>query len=47
MSIKDDVNYLKNELNNEEKLLENFVKLERFFKKYKKMDYQNLLIHIW
>lgn len=32
MSIKDDVNYLKNELNNEEKLLENFVKLEIFQK---------------
>lgn len=46
MSIKDDVNYLKNELNNEEKLLENFVKLERFFKKYKKIIYMLILLAI-
>ncbi|MDX4038160.1 hypothetical protein [Aliarcobacter skirrowii] len=46
MSIKDDVNYLKNELNNEEKLLENFVKLERFFKKYKKIIYVLILLVI-
>ncbi|MDX4025327.1 hypothetical protein Q6A73_01770 [Aliarcobacter skirrowii] len=46
MSIKDDVNYLKNELNNEEKLLENFVKLERFFKKYKKIIYVLILLTI-
>lgn len=37
MSVKDDINYIKNELNNEEKFLENFVKTERFFKKYKKL----------
>ena len=35
MSIKDDVDYVKNELSSEEKFLENFVKGERFFKKYK------------
>ena len=35
MSIKDDVNYIKNELSSEEKFLESFVKTERFFKKYK------------
>jgi len=35
MSLKDDVNYIKNELSNEEKFLENFVRAERFFKKYK------------
>ncbi|MBL3519221.1 hypothetical protein ACNSOP_02820 [Aliarcobacter lanthieri] len=35
MSIKDDVNYIKNELSNEEKFLESFVKTERFLKKYK------------
>ncbi|RXJ95419.1 hypothetical protein CRU94_06735 [Arcobacter sp. AHV-9/2010] len=46
MSIKDDVNYLKNELNNEEKLLENFVKLERFFKKYKKIIYVLVVLAI-
>lgn len=39
MSIKDDMNYLKSELNNDEKLLESFVKLERFFKKYKTIIY--------
>lgn len=37
MSIKDNVDYIKNELSNEEKFLENFVRTERFFKKYKKL----------
>ena len=37
MSIKDDVNYIKNELSSGEKFLESFVKTERFFKKYKKL----------
>ncbi|NLN13224.1 MAG: hypothetical protein GX169_03270 [Arcobacter skirrowii] len=46
MNIEDDVNCLKNELNNEEKLLENFVKLERFFKKYKKIIYVLILLAI-
>lgn len=35
MSIKENVNYVKTELSSEEKFLENFVKGERFFKKYK------------
>lgn len=35
MSIKENVDYVKNELTSEEKFLENFVKGERFFKKYK------------
>jgi hypothetical protein len=35
MSIKENVDYVKNELSSEEKFLENFVKGERFFKKYK------------
>ena len=35
MSIKENVDYVKNELSSEEKFLENFVKSERFFKKYK------------
>lgn len=39
MSIKENVDYIKSELSSEEKLLEGFVKSERFFKKYK-----NLLI---
>ncbi|MEV9499004.1 tetratricopeptide repeat protein [Aliarcobacter butzleri] len=35
MSLKEDVVYIKNELSSEEKFIENFVKGERFFKKYK------------
>ncbi len=35
MSIKDNVDFVKEELNSEEKFLEGFVKLERFYKKYK------------
>lgn len=37
MSIKENVDYIKNELSNEEKFLENFVRTERFLKKYKKL----------
>ena len=44
MSIKDDVNYIKNELSSEEKFLESFVKTERFFKKYKFIDWNKFLI---
>ncbi len=35
MSIKENVDYVKMELSSEEKFLENFVRSERFFKKYK------------
>ncbi len=35
MSIKENVDYVKTELSSEEKFLENFVKSERIFKKYK------------
>lgn len=35
MSIKDNVNYVKEELNSEEKFLESSVKVERFYKKNK------------
>jgi len=35
MSIKENVDYVKTELSSEERFLENFVKSERFFKKYK------------
>ena len=35
MSIKDDINLVRNELNSEEKFLESFIKLERFYKKHK------------
>ncbi len=35
MSLKENVDYVKQELNSEEKFLEGFVKVERFYKKYK------------
>lgn len=35
MSLKENVDYVKNELNSEEKFLEGFVKVERFYKKFK------------
>lgn len=35
MSIKENVDYIKEELSSQERFLENFVKGERFFKKYK------------
>lgn len=35
MSIKQNVEHIKGELSNEEKFLESFVKVERFYKKYK------------
>jgi len=35
MSLKENVNYVKDELNTEEKFLESFVKVERFYKKNK------------
>ncbi|AXX91264.1 hypothetical protein CPU12_12070 [Malaciobacter molluscorum LMG 25693] len=35
MSLKENVDFVKNELDSEEKFLESFVKLERFYKKYK------------
>jgi len=35
MSMKENVDFVKNELNNEEKFLEGFVKVERFYKKFK------------
>lgn len=37
MSMKENVDYIKQELNSEEKFLENFVKVERFYKKHKKL----------
>jgi len=36
MNIKNNMDYIKNELSNEEKIFENFVKIEQFLKKYKK-----------
>jgi len=35
MSFKENVDYVKEELNSEEKFLEGFVRVERFYKKYK------------
>ncbi|WP_169974344.1 MULTISPECIES: hypothetical protein [unclassified Campylobacter] len=37
MAIKDDIKSIQEELNTEEKFLENIIKSERFIKKYKKM----------
>lgn len=36
MSLKENVDFVKQELNSEEKFIESFVKVERFYKKYKK-----------
>jgi len=35
MSLKEDIGFVKEELSSEEKFLESFVRVERFFKKYK------------
>lgn len=35
MSMKENVNFVKDELNSEEKFIEGFVKVERFYKKFK------------
>ena len=37
MAIKDDIDSIKEELNTQEQFLENIIKSERFFKKYKKI----------
>lgn len=44
MSIKENVDYVKTELSSEEKFLENFVRSERFFKKYKTLIFAFLVI---
>lgn len=36
MAVKDNIEFLKEEISNEEKMLEQVVKIERFYKKYKK-----------
>lgn len=46
MSLKDNVNYVKEELNSEEKFLEGFVKLERFYKKYKLLIISGVIVAI-
>ena len=46
MSIKENVDYVKTELSSEEKFLENFVKGERFFKKYKTLIFAFVIIVI-
>jgi len=46
MSIKENVNYVKDELSNEEKFLENFVKGERFFRKYKTLIFAIVVLAI-
>ena len=46
MSIKENVDYVKTELSSEEKFLENFVRSERFFKKYKTLILSFIVIVI-
>ncbi len=46
MSIKENVDYVKTELSSEEKFLENFVRSERFFKKYKTLILSFIIIII-
>lgn len=46
MSIKENVDYVKTELSSEEKFLENFVRSERFFKKYKTLILSFIIIVI-
>jgi predicted negative regulator of RcsB-dependent stress response len=46
MSIKENVNYAKDELSSEEKFLENFVKGERFFRKYKTLIFAIVVLAI-
>lgn len=44
MSLKENVDFVKDELNSEEKFLEGFVKVERFYKKYKKLIFAVIAI---
>ena len=46
MSIKENVDYIKEELSSQEKFLENFVKGERFYKKYKTLMFAFIDIDI-
>ena len=46
MSIKENVDFVKDELNSEEKFIESFVKVERFYKKYKTLIFALLGIVI-
>ena len=44
MSIKENVDYVKEELSSQEKFLENFVKGERFYKKYRTLIFAFIAI---
>ncbi len=46
MSLKENINNVRDELNTEEKFLESFVKVERFYKKYKLLIIALLIIVI-
>ena len=46
MSLKENVDYIKEELSSQEKFLENFVKGERFYKKYKILIFAFIAIAI-
>lgn len=42
MSMKENVNYIKEEISTQESFLENFLKIEKFYKKYKKVIFSTL-----
>lgn len=44
MSLKEDVEYIKKEISAEESYMENFFKVEKFFKKYKKLLVASVVI---
>jgi hypothetical protein len=44
MSIKENVDYVKEELNSQEKFLESFVKGERFYKKYRTLIFASIAV---
>lgn len=44
MSLKDNVDYIKKEISAEESYMENFFKVEKLFKKYKKVIYSTVII---
>lgn len=46
MSLKDNVDYIKKEISAEESYMENFFKVEKLFKKYKKVIYSAVIIII-
>ena len=46
MSLKDEVDYIKKEISTEESFIENFFKVEKFYKKYKKVIFGTVSVII-